>query len=85
MDMEEIMALESHARYTVMLKVRVDDPELLFNAAVAKRRDVDVQTAREDFQYDDGSINVEACLQYVYEPDDSAPGTELEETDCEED
>lgn len=80
------MQLEDSTHYTVLLQVRVDDPEALLNAAVAKyreSRDIDVQAAREDFECADGAIDVGACLVCLYEPEESAPGTELEETECE--
>jgi hypothetical protein len=88
MDMEEIMQLEDSTHYTVHLQVRVDDPEALLEAAISKyreHRDIDVKTARADFELADGSIDVGACLVCLYEPDESAPGTELEETECEAD
>ena len=74
----------SETVYAVTLTVAVDNPEALYNAAVAKHRDVDPQTAREDFQDEDGEIIVEACLQYLYDPGDAAPGTELVAVECEE-
>jgi sporulation-control protein spo0M len=82
MTLDEIMALEMLPRFNVTLSVRVDDPVAVFNAAMAKHTDVDPQSAREDFENDDGSINIEACLQFIYDPGTSAPGTELEATDC---
>lgn len=76
--------MDTNPHYAVLLTVRVDDPEALFNAAMTKNLDVDPQTSREDFQHDDGSVNVEACLQCVYDPGESMPGTELKDIDCEE-
>lgn len=79
------MSLDDNPRYTVTLTVRVDDPDTLFEAAVAKHLDVDPETAREEFLNADGSTNVEACLQYAYDPGDSVPGTELEQVEAQED
>ncbi|CAJ5620541.1 Uncharacterised protein [Burkholderia pseudomallei] len=76
--------MDTNPRFIVSLTVRVDDPEAIFNAAVAKHRDVDPQTAREDFEDDEGRIDVAACLAYLYDPGESAPGSELEEVECEE-
>lgn len=76
--------MDTQPRYTVMLTVRVDDPEALYNAAVAKHHDVEPRTALEDFQDEEGEINVGACLAYVFDPGDSAPGTEIEAVECEE-
>jgi hypothetical protein len=74
----------SETRYNVVLTVVIDNPEALYNAAVAKHRDVDPQTASEDFQDEEGEINLAACLQYLYDPGESAPGTELESVECDE-
>ncbi|MBF3951880.1 hypothetical protein ISG27_12620 [Burkholderia pseudomallei] len=72
------------SRYTVTLTVYVHDTEVLYNAAFAKYRDVDRQMAIEDLQDEEGDVNVEACLQYLYDPGEPAPGTELHQVECEE-
>ncbi|ARL77570.1 hypothetical protein [Burkholderia pseudomallei] len=74
----------NETRYEVVLTVAVDNPEAVYNAAVAKHRDVDPQTACEDFQDEEGEINIEACLGYLYDPGDAAPGTEIVSVSCEE-
>ncbi|MBK3333520.1 hypothetical protein [Burkholderia pseudomallei] len=76
--------MDTSPSYLVTLSVRVDDPEAVYNAAIAKHRDVDPQTAREDFEDEDGNINIEACLGYLYDPGESVPGSELWAVECEE-
>ncbi|MBF3779527.1 hypothetical protein ISG18_12605 [Burkholderia pseudomallei] len=72
------------SRYTVTLTVYVHDTEVLYNAAFAKYRVNDPKMALEDLQDEDGEVNVEACLQYLYDPGESAPGTEIDQVECEE-
>ncbi|CAK0596968.1 Uncharacterised protein [Burkholderia pseudomallei] len=72
------------SRYTVTLTVYVHDTEVLYNAAFAKYRVNDPKMALEELQDEDGEVNVEACLQYLYDPGESAPGTEIDQVECEE-
>ncbi|MBF4041919.1 hypothetical protein ACGYT3_24035 [Burkholderia pseudomallei] len=72
------------SRYTVTLTVYVHDTEVLYNAAFAKYRVNDPKMALEDLQDEEGEVNVEACLQYLYDPGESAPGTEIDQVECEE-
>ncbi|CAJ2875582.1 Uncharacterised protein [Burkholderia pseudomallei] len=72
------------SRYTVTLTVYVHDTEVLYNAAFAKYRVNDPKMSLEDLQDEDGEVNVEACLQYLYDPGESAPGTEIDQVECEE-
>lgn len=72
------------SRYTITLTVYVHDTEVLYNAAFAKYRVNDPKMALEDLQDEDGEVNVEACLQYLYDPGESAPGTEIDQVECEE-
>ncbi|CAJ7417739.1 Uncharacterised protein [Burkholderia pseudomallei] len=72
------------SRYTITLTVYVHDTEALYNAAFAKYRDLDSRMAIEELQDEDGDVNVEACLQYLYDPGESAPGTEIDQVECEE-
>ncbi|MDY7815411.1 hypothetical protein U0F71_06740 [Burkholderia pseudomallei] len=71
------------SRYTVTLTVYVHDTEVLYNAAFAKYG-VNDPLALEELQDEDGEVNVEACLQYLYDPGESVPGTEIDQVECEE-
>lgn len=72
--------------YRISLEVRVTDEQALFKSALKHAMEVDnldEDFAREELTNGSGSIDVESCLQMIFDPGESPGGASIDDSSVE--